>query len=235
MKTVASRSASSSTPRAASLKAAVALISCWFLWTGCQHGPPRESGVFRDSDLVELTNLAPELHLEIRYATTNNFMHRPMYAQARAFLQRPAAEAVVRADRALRAQGYGLLIFDGYRPWAVTKAFWDAASDAERKIEFVANPRKGSRHNRGCAVDLTLYDLKTGGEVVMPSAYDEFSERAYPTYAGGPPEARTRRDLLRSALEAEGFTVYQAEWWHFDYKDWRSYRIQNVPFEALAQ
>ena len=202
---------------------------------GCQGGPPAEHGQFRQADLVELANLDSTLRLDIRYASTNNFMRRPMYAQARAFLQRPAADALLRAHRALRAKGCGLLVFDAYRPWSVTKVFWDSASDAERAVEFVANPRNGSRHNRGCAVDLTLYDLKTGREVVMPSGYDEFSERAYPTYQGGPPEARASRELLRAAMEAQGFTVYQAEWWHFDYKEWKQYRILNVPFERMGR
>ncbi|HVY72253.1 MAG TPA: M15 family metallopeptidase [Verrucomicrobiae bacterium] len=201
---------------------------------GCQHGPPRETGQFRESDLVELAGLAPDIRLDIRYATTNNFLHRPVYTQARAFLQRPAADALVRAGKTLRAKGYGLLIFDGYRPWSVTKLFWESATQHERDIEFVANPRKGSRHNRGCAVDLSLYSLATGQEIVMPSTYDEFSERAYPAYTGGTAEQRAMRDLLRSAMEAEGFTVYPAEWWHFDYNDWRSYRIQDIPFERLA-
>src|SRR5437867_13297182 len=149
------------------------LLSVTVLFAGCQHGPPKESGQFRESELVELVRLDPTLRLDIRYATTNNFLHRPVYAQARAFLQRPAAEALARAQRALNAKGYGLVVFDGYRPWSVTKLFWDAASAEERRIEFVANPRKGSRHNRGCAVDLSLVDLKMGAEVQMPSRYDE--------------------------------------------------------------
>lgn len=205
------------------------------LLVGCQSRPPVESGSFRPAELVEIIRLDPSIRLDIRYATTNNFLHRPVYQQARAFLQRPAAEALVRVHQSLKAKGYGLLVFDGYRPWSVTKTFWDSASAEERRIEFVANPRKGSRHNRGCAVDLTLFDLKTGAEVGMPSAYDEFSDRAFPAYAGGTPEARALRDLLRSAMEAEGFTVYPAEWWHFDFKDWRAYRIQDVPFERLGQ
>jgi len=208
------------------------LLAAFF--TGCQTGPPKESGSFRQTDLVELTRLDPSIRLDIRYATTNNFMRRPLYAQPRAFMQRPAAKALVRADHALRAKGYGLLVFDAYRPWSVTKIFWDNASDAERKIEFVANPKKGSRHNRGCAVDLTLFDLKTGQEVAMPSEYDEFSERAFPDFGGGPADARASRDLLRAAMEAEGFTVYPSEWWHFDYGDWRHYRILNVPFESIG-
>ena len=209
------------------------LLLATTLLASCQHGPPKESGAFRNSDLVEMIQLDPTIRLDIRYATTNNFLHRPVYAQARAFLQRPAAEAVARANRSLRAKGYGLLIFDGYRPWSVTKIFWDSATENERKIEFVANPRKGSRHNRGCAVDLSLFDLKTGAEVRMPSDYDEFSERAFPTYPGGASESRAVRDLLRQAMEAEGFTVYKAEWWHFDYKDWKLYRIVDTPFESM--
>jgi zinc D-Ala-D-Ala dipeptidase len=215
-------------------RACLALLAAVLL-AGCQSRPPKETGNFRPSELVELARLDPTLKLDIRYATTNNFMQRPMYAQARAFLQRPAAEGVVRAHRKLREKGYGLLIFDGYRPWSVTKAFWDAASVDEKKVEFVANPKNGSRHNRGCAVDLSLFDLKTGREIVMPSAYDEFTERAYPSYTGGTAESRAARDLLRATLEAEGFTVYKAEWWHFDYKDWREYRIQNVPFETMGK
>ena len=156
-----------------------------------------------------------------------------MYREAKAFLQRPAAEALVRAHQSLKQKGYGIVVFDAYRPWSVTKLFWDSASEAERKIEFVANPKKGSRHNRGCAVDISLFDLSTGAEVKMPSEYDEFSERAYPIYKGGTAEARASRDLLRAAMEAHGFTVYPAEWWHFDYKDWKEYRILNVPFEKL--
>ena len=205
------------------------------LLTGCQHGPPRESGQFREADLVEVVKLEPTIRLDVRYATTNNFLHRPVYAQGRAFLQRPAAEALARAQWTLKAKGYGLVVFDGYRPWSVTKIFWDSASPEERRIEFVANPKKGSKHNRGCAVDLSLVDLGTGAEVKMPSGYDEFSERAFPTYKGGTPESTALRDLLRETMEGEGFTVYPAEWWHFDYKDWTQYRVLNVPFEAIGR
>jgi D-alanyl-D-alanine dipeptidase len=193
--------------------------------------PPKEDGEFRESDLVELTKLDPTIRLEVRYATTNNFLGTVFYSQARAFMQRPAAEAVVRANRKLKAYGYGLLVHDAYRPWYVTKVFWDATPD-DKKV-FVANPANGSRHNRGCAVDLTLYDLKTKKPVEMVSTYDETTARAYPDYLGGTSLQRWHRKLLRDAMEAEGFTVYEAEWWHFDYKDWRHYRIGNVPFEMI--
>ncbi|HEX4951271.1 MAG TPA: M15 family metallopeptidase [Blastocatellia bacterium] len=195
--------------------------------------PPVESGKFRAPDLVELIKLEPALKLDIRYATANNFVGRPLYAEARAFLQRPAAEALQRAHQKLRKQGYGLLIFDGYRPWAITKLFWDVTSGEQRN--FVADPRKGSKHNRGCAVDLSLFDLNTGKEVEMPGAYDEMTERSYPTYKGGTAAQRRARDLLRAAMEAEGFTVNEYEWWHFDYKDWREYPILNLSFAELSR
>ena len=195
--------------------------------------PPHERGTFLKPDLVELIKLDPTIKLDIRYATTNNFLGTPVYTQERAFLQRPAAEAVLRAHRDLRAQGYGLLIHDGYRPWYVTKIFWDATPD-DKKI-FVADPAEGSKHNRGCAVDLSLYDLKTGREVKMPSGYDEMTDRAFADYAGGTPEQRARRALLRQAMEKQDFKVNPKEWWHFDYKDWKQYPILNVKFEDLGQ
>lgn len=193
--------------------------------------PPAESGTFRPADLVELTVLDPTIKLDIRYATTRNFLSTPIYSQARAFMQRPAAEALVRVQRSLAPEGYGLLVYDAYRPWYVTKIFWDAMPPELHK--FVADPAQGSRHNRGCAVDLTLYDLKTGHAVSMPSLYDESTERAYPTYTGGTAEQRRLRDLLRRHMEAEGFSVYEFEWWHFDYRDWKWYAIENVRFEDI--
>lgn len=193
--------------------------------------PPAEPGPFHKPDLVELSRLDRGIHLDVRYATSDNIVHRPVYRQARAFLQRAAAEALVRAHRELAPKGYGLLVFDGYRPWSVTKFFWDHVRPDQRA--FVADPKKGSRHNRGCAVDLSLYDLRTGREVEMPSAYDETSERASPDYAGGTPEQRARRDLLRAAMEKEGFTVEENEWWHFNFRDWKDYPILNIPFEAI--
>jgi D-alanyl-D-alanine dipeptidase len=193
--------------------------------------PPEEKGSFRKNDLVELAKLDPAIRLEIRYATPNDFLGTAVYTQARAFLQRPAAEGLVRALRRLQPLGYGLLIHDGYRPWYVTKIFWDATPESG-KI-FVADPAQGSRHNRGCAVDLTLYDLKTDQPVEMVGLYDEMSPRSFPDYPGGTSLQRWHRDLLRWAMESEGFTVYESEWWHFDYKDWREYAIGNAPFEKL--
>jgi CubicO group peptidase (beta-lactamase class C family)/D-alanyl-D-alanine dipeptidase len=194
--------------------------------------PPAEPGVFEETDLVELRSLDPSIRYDIRYATTNNFMGDVFYSEAKAFLQRPAAEALVRAHRRLQAQGYGLLIHDAYRPWYVTKMFFDATPEEFK--HFVADPSKGSRHNRGAAVDLTLFDLRTGRVIDMVGGYDEFSERSYPDYAGGTSLQRWHRELLRAAMEAEGFDVYEWEWWHFDYRGWERYRIGNQVFEQIG-
>jgi zinc D-Ala-D-Ala dipeptidase len=180
--------------------------------------------------LVEIVRLDTTIRLDIRYATPNNFTGHAVYHSARAFLQRPAAEALLRVHRALRARGYGMVVFDAYRPWSVTKTFWDITPPDLRK--FVANPAYGSRHNRGCAVDCSLVDTN-GYEVAMPSGYDDFSERAGAWYAGGTREERTARDLLRSAMEREGFTVNPDEWWHFDYAGWRDYPVLDLPFDRI--
>ncbi len=194
--------------------------------------PPAEPGNYREPNLVDLTALDATIKLDIRYASTNNFTGAVFYKQPRAFLQRPAAEAVVRANQRLKPLGLGLLIHDAYRPWHVTKMFWDATPDDLKN--FVANPANGSRHNRGCAVDLTLYELQSGEPIQMVAGYDEFSSRSFPMYPGGTSRQRWYRELLRRTMEAEGFTIYEFEWWHFDYQDWEKYRIGNVTFEQIS-
>jgi beta-lactamase class D/D-alanyl-D-alanine dipeptidase len=197
-----------------------------------QNAPPREQNK-READLLELVKLDKTIKLDIRYARNDNFVGRPVYTEARAFLQRPAAEALVRVHKLLKQQGLGLVIFDGYRPWSVTKLFWEVTPDDKRK--FVANPKTGSRHNRGCAIDLSIYDVQTGNLVPMPSDFDEFTERASPDYKGGTAEETKNRELLRKLMEAAGFTVNANEWWHFDYKDWQSYAIYDIPFSAVGK
>jgi D-alanyl-D-alanine dipeptidase len=195
--------------------------------------PPVEATPHRPAELVDLATIDPGIRFDIRYATSNNFMGFPLYERAGAYLQRPAAEAVGRAHRALAAQGYGLLIHDAYRPWFVTKMFWEATPPDARV--FVADPAQGSRHNRGCAVDLTLYDLATKAPVEMTGRYDEMSQRSYADYVGGTTRQRWLRDLLRREMEAHGFGVYPQEWWHFDYKDWAQYGIGTQTFTELAR
>ncbi len=209
--------------------------------TGCYAAPkladkpkPRKLENQNAADpgaLVELKKLSPDIHLDIRYATANNFSGQVLYNQARAFLVGPAAQALARAQLAARADGYGLLIHDAYRPWRVTKKMWDITPPAKRG--FVANPKEGSRHNRGCAVDLTLYDRTTGNAVAMPSAYDEFTGRAYRNYAGGSADETENRARLERYMEAQGFIGISNEWWHFDYKDWAEYPILDIPFSRI--
>ena len=194
--------------------------------------PPVETADHKPADLVDLTTLDPTIRLDIRYAGSDNFMGLRLYERPAAYLQRPAAQALARAAEALEAQGYGLLIHDAYRPWFVTWMFWEATPPEDHM--FVADPAKGSRHNRGCAVDLTLYDLKTGKPVDMPGRYDEMSARSYADFIGGTTKQRALRAVLRQAMVAEGFEAYPEEWWHFDYGDWRAYGIGTKTFSALA-
>ena len=179
--------------------------------------------------MVELITLDPTIKLDIRYATENNFVGKKVYPEARAFLQKPAAKAVAKVHKELRERGLGLVIFDGYRPWSITKLFWEVTPQDKRK--FVANPAKGSKHNRGCAVDLSIFDLKTGNLVDMPSGYDEFTERASPDYKDGTAAQTANRELLRKLMEETGFIVNPNEWWHFDYKDWEKYAIYDISFD----
>lgn len=183
--------------------------------------------------MVELVRLDPTIKLDIRYATDNNFVGRKVYPEARAFLQKPAAKALLKVHQELKKQGLGLVIFDGYRPWSITKLFWEVTPEDKRK--FVADPAKGSKHNRGCAVDLSIYEVKTGQLLEMPSAYDEFTERASPDYPGGTLQQRANRELLRKLMQSHGFTVNPNEWWHFDYKDWEKYAIYDIFFEEAAK
>ncbi len=194
--------------------------------------PPREDIPASNSDLVDITAYSDTIKLDVRYATKDNFLDVPVYSSARAFMQRPAAEALGRISEQLNKQGYGLLVHDAYRPWYVTKIFWDATPPEGK--DFVANPAEGSRHNRGAAVDLTLYDLATGEPIEMVGVYDEMTERSFPHYPGGTTLQRWHRDMLKAVMEANGFTVYQYEWWHFDFNGWENYPIGNEVFEEIT-
>lgn len=181
--------------------------------------------------MLELIKLDNTIKLDIRYATSDNFIGRPVYSEARAFLQRDAAHSLLNVHRFLKEKDLGIVIFDGYRPWSVTKLFWEVTPVDKRK--FVADPAVGSRHNRGCAVDLSIYDLRSGNLLPMPSGFDEFTERASPDYVGGTVEETENRDLLRRSMEKEGFTVNRNEWWHFDHADWEKFEILDIPFSKI--
>jgi D-alanyl-D-alanine dipeptidase len=191
------------------------------------------------ADLVEVVKINPHIRLDIRYATTNNFAKKVVYPSARCFLEEPAAKALDAVQQKLEKFGLGLKIFDGYRPLSVQKIFWNVVSDQfpdeTVRAQYVANPVTGSRHNRGSAVDLTLIDLKTGEELVMPSGYDDFSEKAHRNYNAMSPEAKKNCRLLETIMKSHGFEPLPSEWWHFDWRDWKSFPIQDVTFEELEK
>jgi len=182
-----------------------------------------------DHELIEIKKAIPSILLEIRYATKNNFMQQVMYKQARAFARKPVVAQLKKIQAILNKKGYGLRIFDAYRPYAITVAFYNKASDKN----FVANPSKGSKHNRGCAVDLTIVDLKTGKDIPMPTPYDSFAPEAAPHFNDLPPAIIKNRDFLINTMQANGFRVIYNEWWHFDFIGWQEYDLMDIPFEQL--
>jgi len=182
-----------------------------------------------NNELLEIKKEIPNIKLDIRYATKNNFMQQVMYKQARAFARKPVIESLKKIQKELNKKGYGLKIFDGYRPYAVTVEFYKKASDKN----FVANPAKGSKHNRGCAVDLTLIYLKTGEEVPMPTPYDSFSAAAAAKYEPVTAEVRKNREFLIATMKKYNMNVLENEWWHFDFSGWQNYDLMDIPFEKL--
>ncbi|SFH11060.1 M15 family metallopeptidase [Pedobacter insulae] len=182
-----------------------------------------------ENELIEIKEAIPTITLDIRYATKNNFMKQVMYKQPRAFARKPVVEQLKIIQAELAKKGYGLKIFDAYRPYAVTVAFYEKASDKN----FVANPAKGSKHNRGCAVDLTIIDLKTGKDVPMPTPYDSFAPEAAPHFNDLPPAIIKNRDFLISTMQSHGFKVIYNEWWHFDFNGWQNYDLMDIPFQQL--
>ena len=197
--------------------------------------PANKAAALKPDDpkrLLELVTLDPAIRLDMRYATSNNFTGRVLYDAARAFLAAPAAQAVVRASKAAQADGFGLTIHDAYRPWRITKKLWDATPVGPKK-EYVANPKRGSKHNRGCAVDLTLHDLQTGKLVEMPTEFDDFSEKAHRDYMGASAAAISNRARLARYLEAEGFVGLSNEWWHFDFNGWEQFPVMDIPFKKI--
>jgi D-alanyl-D-alanine dipeptidase len=181
-------------------------------------------------ELVDLAAAVPGARLEVRYATADNFLGRPLYPVARAFLRRPAAEALAAVQRELAVEGLALKVWDAYRPYAVTVAMWEAVGNPD----YVADPARGSRHNRGCAVDVTLVRAAIGEEVPMPTAHDDFTPLAAADATGLPPEAAANRNRLRAAMERHGFVVLPSEWWHFDFAGWERFPLLDLPLEVLT-
>ena len=182
-----------------------------------------------DNRLVDLEKEINGIVLDIRYATSNNFTHLTIYPAPKAFLRKPVAEALLKVQQALKGNGIGLKIYDAYRPYTVTVKFFEVYPDTT----FVASPKTGSRHNRGCAVDLTLIDLKSGKELEMPTAFDDFTEKAMHTYMNLSQKALQNRQLLRDVMSKYGFIPYESEWWHYDFKGWKYYPIMDLSFDEL--
>lgn len=182
-----------------------------------------------DMELVNLATWIPGILLDIRYATTNNFTGERIYHLPRAYARKPVAEALKKAQEEFKKQGMGIKVFDGYRPYKATIKFYEVYHDTT----YVASPYRGSRHNRGCAVDMTLIDLKTGRELKMPTEFDSFKKEAWPTTPVKDPVAKRNRDLIISVMERNGFKVNASEWWHFDFVGWQKYEVLDIDFEDL--
>ncbi|HVW94501.1 MAG TPA: M15 family metallopeptidase [Mucilaginibacter sp.] len=195
-------------------------------------GPERYAAEIKkhpEERLVEIKKYIPGIVLDIRYATTNNFTHHRMYRQARAFARLPVVLALKDVEDELKQKGLGLKIYDAYRPYAVTARFYEVTPDTN----FVADPRRGSKHNRGCAVDISLVDLKTGRELNMPTGFDSFSRKAAANYPNLSAEQLSNRELLKSVMQAHGFRVISTEWWHFDFNGWTKFPLLDIPFESI--
>jgi len=182
-----------------------------------------------DKALIDLEKFVPGLVLDIRYATTNNFTKEKIYNLAKAYARKPVAEAVKKAQAELKTMGLGIKIFDAYRPYKATVRFYEVYKDTT----YVASPYRGSRHNRGCAIDMTLINRKTGEELKMPTGYDSFRKEAWPSTPISDPEASKNRKLIISVMEKYGFKVNSSEWWHFDFVGWKKYEVLDIDFEEL--
>ncbi|MFO7575739.1 MAG: M15 family metallopeptidase [Bacteroidales bacterium] len=182
-------------------------------------------------ELIDLEEVIEDVRLDIRYATENNFTGEVIYTKPKAYVRKPVGEALKRVHDSLEVHGLGVLVYDAYRPYSATVRFYEVYPDTV----FVANPKYGSKHNRGCAVDVSLFDRATGDEMLMPTEFDEFSERAHHEYMNLPEEAINNRALLTGVMMHFGFTPYPSEWWHFDFTGWQNYPLMNISFEDLEK
>lgn len=182
-------------------------------------------------DWVSVSCVAPSVEQCLAYAEDVNVFGRRFYGLNAGFLRKPVAEALERAGLTFLERGIRLVLLDAYRPWSVTCEMWNCTPEAKKR--FVANPTRGSRHNRGAAVDVTLRDLQSEELLEMPSAYDDFSEKAYSDFKGGKPEAIKNRELLKHLMIQQGFTPISIEWWHFDFPGWESLPVSDISLEEL--
>lgn len=183
------------------------------------------------NELINLEEFIPEIVLDIRYATENNFTKEKIYNLAKAYARKPLAEGLRKAQVEFKKHGLGIKVFDAYRPYGATVKFYEVYHDTT----YVASPYRGSRHNRGCAIDMTLIDLKTGKELPMPTEYDSFRKEAWPTTPVKDPVIKKNRDLIISVMQKHGFKVNSSEWWHFDFIGWRKFDVMDISFEELEK
>lgn len=195
------------------------------------------TAVIRETDLVDLQSVVPEILLDMRYAGTDNFVGKAVYPVARCLLRRPVAMALGRVQTRLREQNLQLLIWDCYRPFAVQELFWSLVPDARYVASPVRRdgaPHKGSKHNRGAAIDLSLAS-SDGKALLMPTDHDDFSARAHVGAKGVPAKARANASTLRKVMAAEGFEPIPTEWWHFDYHSWRKFGLSEEPLTRRSE
>ena len=176
--------------------------------------------------MIELRTVVPDILYDLRYATTNNFTRKRMYSGnvRNTFLRIPAAKALAKVQQELKTKGFGLKIFDGYRPYSVTVKFWELIKDEK----YVANPAKGSAHNRGLAVDLTLVDLKTKKELDMGTGFDNFSDTAHHSFTNLNPAVKQNRKLLKEVMRKYGFDMFDMEWWHYSWPNTHDYELLDL-------
>ncbi len=184
-----------------------------------------------DNKLVKIESYVPDVVLDIRYATANNFTGIKIYNKPMAFTRLPVAMALKKVQLALKKNGLGLKIYDAYRPYSATVKFYEVYHDTT----YVASPYTGSRHNRGAAVDVSIVNLKTGKELEMPTPFDDFTEKAHPDYQNLSKVAIQNRQILMDVMQDNGFTVYPSEWWHYDFKGWEKFDIMDLPFEKIEK
>jgi len=178
--------------------------------------------------MVDIRTVNPNIRLDIRYATTNNFLKKKLYPVARCILRLSVAQRLSRVQENLQKIGLGLKVYDCYRPLSVSKQMWAVKPDPR----YVANPVRGSRHNRGASVDITLVD-RNGKELEMPTGFDNFTEKAHRDYQGGSVASRKNSALLERVMKAQGFMSISTEWWHFDAEDWEKFAIFDIPFGEI--
>ena len=183
------------------------------------------------NELINLEKFIPGVKLDIRYATTNNFTKEKIYNLSRAYARKPVAESLKKAQEEFKKHGVGIKIFDAYRPYAATVKFYEVYKDTT----YVASPYRGSRHNRGCAIDMTIFDLKTGEDLTMPTEYDSFKKEAWPSTPVSDPLIKKNRDLIIAVMQNHGFKVNGSEWWHFDFIGWQKFDVLDISFEELEK